>query len=103
MRIILKQLTLKNFKGIKDLSIDFKNMTTISADNGVGKTTIFDAYTWLLFDKDSNNSSNFNIKTLDKDGQVIPDIEHSVEGVFLIDSKEISFMKIYKEEWNRII
>jgi predicted ATP-dependent endonuclease of OLD family len=57
--IILKSLILKNFKGIKSLSVNFNRITNISGDNATGKTTIFDAFTWLLFDKDSQDRSNF--------------------------------------------
>ena len=46
--------------------------------NGVGKTTIFDAFTWLLFGKDSTDRKDFEIKTLDKNNKVIPQIEHEV-------------------------
>lgn len=48
MQIKIKTLKLENFKGIKDLTIDFKDITNIYGDNAVGKTTIFDAYSWLL-------------------------------------------------------
>lgn len=69
MKIILKSLKLENFKGIKNLSIDFKDrVTTIAGDNAAGKTTIFDAYCWLLWDKDSLNRKSFGIKPYDKDG-----------------------------------
>ena len=62
--IKILKLSLRNFKGIKDftLSPEGKNVN-IYGDNALGKTTIVDAFTWLLFDKDSQNSSNFNVKT----------------------------------------
>ena len=49
--IFLKQLILKNFKGIKDLTIDFGKTTDISGENATGKTSVFDAFTWLLFER----------------------------------------------------
>ena len=59
---IIVNLTLRNFKGIKDLKlIPGGNNLNIYGDNATGKTTIMDAFLWLLFDKDSANSSNFNI------------------------------------------
>ena len=51
----LKTLVLQNFKGIENLTIDFKKETIIEGENGTGKTSIFDAYSWLLWDKDSNS------------------------------------------------
>ena len=54
MKIRISNLKLKNFKGIKDLEIDFNNENTnIYGKNATGKTTIFDAFKWLFFDKDS--------------------------------------------------
>ena len=60
--IKLKKLILENFKGIKELKIDFSNVTNIFGDNGVGKTTIFDAFTWLMFGKDSTDKKDFSIQ-----------------------------------------
>ena len=50
--IKLKRLALKNFKGIKNLAVDFEQVTNIYGENKLGKTTVFDGFTWLLFDKD---------------------------------------------------
>lgn len=102
MKINLKKLNLHNFKGIRDLEINFKeDITNIFGDNGTGKTSVFDAYLWLLFDKDSSNSSNFNIKTLDENGEALHQLDHFVEGTFDIDGKEITFKKVYKEKWTK--
>ena len=102
MKIILKKLKLTNFKGIKDLEINFKDkITNISGDNAVGKTTIFDAYSWLLWDKDSLNRKDFAIKPYDKDGEEIHNLESTVEGVLLFDDTELNLKKIYKEIWTK--
>lgn len=102
MQIKLKTLKLENFKGIKNLEIDFKeDVTNILADNGKGKTTIFDAYTWLLWDKDSLNRKDFSIKPYDKDGQEIHNLESMVEGTLEFDDEEITLKKIYKEIWTK--
>lgn len=100
--IKILELSLRNFKGIKDFTITpgGKNIN-IFGDNATGKTTIMDAFIWLLFDKDSQNSSNFNIKTLDKDGQVIHGLEHEVTGKLDINGQEIELQKIYKEIWTK--
>lgn len=102
MEIILKSLKLENFKGIKNLSIDFKDeVTTIAGDNAAGKTTIFDAYCWLLWDKDSLNRKSFGIKPYDKDGQEVHNLESSVEGDFVFGDTELKLKKIYKEIWTK--
>lgn len=100
MKLRLKRLTLKNFKGIKDLNIDFNgDITTIRGDNAAGKTTIFDSFCWLLFNKDSQGRSDFDVQTLDKNNNVIHGLEHSVTAVLEIDGYEKTFNKILTEKW----
>ena len=102
MRVILKSLKLENFKGIKNLTIDFKDeVTTISGDNAAGKTTIFDAYSWLLWDKDSLNRKDFAIKPYVKDGKEVHNLESIVEGDFVFDNTELNLKKVYKEVWTK--
>lgn len=92
---------LENFKGIKDLTIDFKDTTNIYGDNAVGKTTIFDAYSWLLWDKDSLNRKDFAIKPYDKNGDEVHNLESVVEGDFSFDDTDLNLKKIYKEVWTK--
>ncbi len=101
VKIELKSLHLKNFKGIKDLKIDFDNITNISGENATGKTTINDAFRWLLFDKDSTDRKQFEIKTIDKAGNVIHGLEHSVTGELFINGQLKIYQKIYKEKWQK--
>ncbi|MBC8062305.1 MAG: AAA family ATPase, partial [Clostridiaceae bacterium] len=97
--IKLKQLMLKNFKGIKNLTIDFEKVTNICGENKLGKTTIFDGFTWLLFDKDSKDRSKFEIQPLDDQNNVIHMLETEVEGIIEIDGKAMVLRKILKEKW----
>ncbi|WP_018250412.1 ATP-binding protein [Orenia marismortui] len=102
--IRLASLKLKNFKGIKDFEIlDFSKNTKILGDNGTGKTSLFDAFSWLLFDKDSqgNSTQSFDIKTLDEEGNVIHGLEHEVEGVLQINEKKLTLRKTYYEKWTK--
>lgn len=97
--IRLKQLVIQDFKGIKELNIDFSKTTNIYGENALGKTTIFDAFTWLLFDKDSKNRSTFDIKPLNSNNQVIRGLNPTVTGVLNIDGTELKLTKIYQEKW----
>lgn len=101
--IKVKQLELKNFKKIKSLTINFEEKeTTILGKNGSGKTTVFDAYNWLLFNKNSQNQTVFEIKTLNDDSTPIHNLNHSVKGVFSVDGTEdFTLEKIYKEKWTK--
>ncbi len=101
MNIKIKKLTLINFKGIKELSIEFNEVTNIHGENGTGKSTIFDAFTWLLFGKDSHDSKDFNIKTLDSTGKATPMLDHVVEGILDVDCTEITMKRSYQEKWQR--
>lgn len=100
MEIRIYNLKLKNFKGIKDLEIVFDGKNTnIYGRNATGKTTIFDAFKWLFFDKDSNNRTDFNIKTLDKNNKPIHYLEHEVEATLIINGQDMNFKKMLKEKW----
>uniref|UniRef100_A0A6M3ISV7 Putative ATPase domain containing protein n=1 Tax=viral metagenome TaxID=1070528 RepID=A0A6M3ISV7_9ZZZZ len=80
MEIKLKRLTLENFKGVKQFTLEPKGKdATIRGDNGTGKSTLMDAFLWLLFNKDSQGKADFAIKTLDRDGQEIHNLCHAVE------------------------
>lgn len=100
--VTLKKLCLVNFKGIRHLDINFQDReTVICGENGTGKTTIFDAFLWLLFGKDSTgrSDSNFNIKTLDENGAPILRLEHSVTGILDVDGREIKLQRCCAEKW----
>jgi len=101
--MLLKSLTLKNFKGIKDLTIE-PNCKSISiyGENATGKTTIADAQCWLLFDKDSKFTPNFSPITKDKNGEDVHYLDHSVTATYqLSDGSLVTFSKLYKEVWQK--
>ena len=106
MKLQLKKLIIKNFKGIKSLEINFNETTNIEGQNRGRKTSVFDAVTWLLFGKDSKGKTDsgvgkFNIKPLDKNNQAIPKLETEVSGIFEADSKEIKIIRTRKEDWTK--
>lgn len=98
----LLKLKLNNFKGIKQFALDTQSFNAdVFGDNATGKTTLYDAFLWLLFDKDSQNKKDFSIKTLDKGGRVLQGLDHAVEGTFELDDKLITFTKSYSEQWTK--
>lgn len=104
MNIQLKQLRLENFKCHKALKLDFGGEdASIYGDNATGKTSVYDALTWLLFGKDSagNGEKNIEIKPLAPDGSVK---DHQaiteVEAVLLTDGEEITLRRTYQELWS---
>jgi len=99
MLIKLNNLSLTNFKGIRSLSIDFGDTTSIYGANATGKSSIADAWFFLLFGKNTSDQSNFEIKTLDENNQVISRIDHEVTGAITIDGVPTTLRRVFKEKW----
>jgi len=78
-KILFEKIKLLNFCGIRELEINFgEDLTIISGKNGLGKSTIANALTYVLFGTDLKGNA-LDIKTFDRDHNIIPEIEHSVE------------------------
>ena len=99
MQIKLKSLHLENFKGIKSLDVTFGDKTKIKGQNAAGKTTVFDAFTWLLFNKNSAGEEKFNVRPLDADGKRVDNVEIKVVAVLEVDGKEVELSKVQKQKW----
>lgn len=84
--IKLQSISILNFKGIRNLEITFntEGMTTISGRNATGKSTVRDAFLWLMFDKNASGDKEFGIKTNDENGNPIPQIPHEVSAVVIM-------------------
>lgn len=98
-QIKIKRMTIDNFKGCVHREIDFSDKTNISGQNASGKTTIFDSFTWLLFNKDSADNEKFAIRPLDADGKQIDNVDISVSAVIEIDGKEHELYKVQRQNW----
>ncbi|WP_144625144.1 coiled-coil domain-containing protein [Bacillus velezensis] len=98
----LLKLELLNFKGVKQFTLDTQGENAkVYGDNATGKTTLFDAFIWLLFDKDSQNKKDFQIKTLTKENEPVSGLNHEVTGVFVVDGSHLTLKKVYSEKWTR--
>lgn len=98
----LLSLTIQNFKGVREFHHDFNGQDwDVYADNGIGKTTLFDAVCWLCLGKDSSDRAKFECKVIDtKTGETIHFLEHAVEAVFgLPDGGSATFKKCLTEDW----
>ena len=61
----LQKVYIKNFRGIKEVFIDFQGKTNLLiGDNGCGKTTILEAVKLCLSSGNEGNGSNMNIEDL---------------------------------------
>lgn len=96
MNIKLLKIRGENFKGLKsfEMVIDGDN-AVIQAENGVGKTTVYDMFLWALFDKDSTGRKSFEIRPLDANEQPLKGLvtlvilELSIDGVNHVFRKEL--------------
>lgn len=102
--IKIKRLSLENFKCHRNLVLDFNGgNASIYGDNATGKTSVYDALTWLLFGKDShgNGEKNIEIKPLGEDGEVR---DHNaitaVEAVLFVNGEEVTLRRTYQEVWS---
>jgi len=98
----IKSLRLENFQGIPRAEFSFEGLNaSIYGDNATGKTTVFNAVTWLLFDKASTGAKNFTPKTKGADGD-LHNLDHSAEATFIMPTGEIAtFRKVYHEVWKK--
>lgn len=101
-KIIIQKMEILNFKGVRELKIAFNDdITEIDGANGSGKTTIFDAFTWVLFGKDSKDSKKFNLKTIDENNQIIPKIPHEVTITLSVDGEVVTLCRRLNEKWTK--
>lgn len=97
--VFIKEISIENFKGCTNAKYSFGNKNTVSGANASGKTTMFDAVTWALFNKDSLGVEKFNIRPLGADGNQIDNVEIKVEVTFVVDGKEKVLTKVQKQNW----
>lgn len=95
--IILISLTLRNFKGITDLSVEFGKETNIFGANESGKSTICTAFYWLLTGKDEFDRKDYEIKNTSR--KELNSQSHEVEGTFIVDGREVKLKRAYLEKW----
>ena len=95
-------IKLSNFQGIASMEISLGGKSaSIFGDNGTGKTTIFNAITWLLFDKPSTGAKNWTPKTRGADGEK-HNLEHSVTATFVLqDGSRVMLGKTLREVYKK--
>lgn len=98
----LLTLSLENFQGLKHEEIQLDgHSASIYGRNASGKTTIFNAITWLLFGKPSTWAKNWDPKTKGPNGD-LHNLEHSATGTFrLDDGQTVILKKTFHEVWKR--
>ena len=91
----IKSISLRNFRGVQEFELkDIPNILNISGKNGSGKTSIYDAWLWLLFGKDHEGRADHELKPK---GTSRVNVE--VEAIIILDDKPIKLKRVYREEW----
>lgn len=101
MKIVtLKSLHIQNFGNIKDMTIDFDKQTYIKGRNESGKTTIGDAYSWLMTNHLMNGGQADGIRPI-KNGVREDFVDIIVEAVFDIGDRDVTIQKTQSQEWTK--
>lgn len=98
--LILEKLHIVHFKGIKELTISFDPICqNIWGDNGTYKTSVADAWFWLLFGKNSLGEADFGIKPLDKNNTKVENTEVDVTGTTKHNGRKVVLRHVFREVW----
>ena len=88
MEIKFKKIRIRNFRGLVSFDANLEGRSVrISGANGLGKSSVADAITWVLFGKDSRRRTAFPIDPVDDAGRIIHNLDVSVELEMLIDGQ----------------
>lgn len=107
MKLKLNKLTIRNFKGITDYEIELNGDSyNVQGDNGTGKTTLYDAFLFCLFGKNSQDQpalgqSTFDWKPLDEQGREMNHLETEVALVLGVNGKDIKLSRMITEDWTK--
>ncbi len=99
-RVTLLKLSLINFRGHKDLSIDFGEKTEIAGDNKKGKSTVFDAFVWLLFGKDQFDRKDYEITPI-IEGNKLNRLDSEVCATIDTGRESLTLKRVLHPKWVR--
>lgn len=98
--IRLKKLILENFMMYAQTEFNFSELTKIMGKNGKGKSSIVNAYTWLLFNCDYELNDNPVVRRT-VDGKSVDNMDTAVTAVLDIDGKEVTAKKVQKRTYSK--
>lgn len=101
MQIRLSWISVQNFKKLTYRLDAGGDSVLLAGRNGTGKTTLADAFFWLLTDSDSDQQTKFNLLELDENGNPIDQQDAEVEAELFVGSKTIKLKKIFKQKWTK--
>ena len=100
MEIKFKKIRIRNFRGLANFEANLEGRSVrIAGANGLGKSSVADAITWVLFGKDSRRRTAFPIDPVDDAGRIIHHLDVSVELELLIDGQPTTLRRRRSEKW----
>ena len=100
-RITIEELHLRNFRGARDVKVSFTAGTNIvCGDNGTGKSTLMDAFLWLLFGKDAEERKDCEIKRIEA-GETLRRTDATVECRLDVDGQQNTLRRSLREVWSK--
>lgn len=98
--IRVDSMHIERFKGIANLDVRFGVTTVISGRNGSGKTCVYDAYLWCLFNKDSRGRLIDKVQFM-QNGVADKDARTVVSILFKVDGQDIEFRRELYQSWRK--
>lgn len=103
--IIIKKISMENFKKFHAKTIEFGDrVTSIFGQNYRGKSSVADAFSWVMFNKSSTGNvegSQFRPRRYDENGVNVDHVDVMVEMILLVNGEEVKIKKVQKQEWVR--
>ena len=100
-RITIEELHLRNFRGARDVRVSFTDGTNIvCGDNGTGKSTLMDAFLWLLFGKDAEERKDCEVKRIEA-GETLRRTDATVECRIDVDGQQNTLRRSLREVWSK--
>ena len=98
----IMKMTIENLPSLRRFELDLNGRSAkIHGENGTGKSTIYNAFTWLIFGKFATADSNYSPKTIEGN-EYAHNLNHSVECVLEINGEIKTFKRVYHEVWKKI-
>lgn len=98
--VLIKKLKVHDFRG-QNFECDLTNVNHVSGRNRSGKTTLFNAWLWLITGYDDENRSNFNLFDTTREYTHDDNPAAVVEATLLIDGIEYTITRSAKQSFTR--
>ncbi len=99
----IEKLVIRNFRGIEKFEMELNGHgASVYGTNASGKSTIMDAWFWLLTGKDAQDRADFEVLPLGADGQVRDHaVAAEVTATIEHSGRTIELARRYSETWER--